>query len=308
MRKFLVCDRGFTEKDNWSNGSWVNVTCPDADDFKFLTEALEIPESFLSDISDPDERPRTDFEDEWLLAIIRIPVVSNTKETPFITVPLGVISRKDTIVSVCYYDSEMIPDFINYSQRKSLIIRNESDLILRFLLSSAVWFLKYLKQINNQVISAQKEFNNSIRNEDLVSLMKLDQSLVFFNTSIRGNEIMTSKLRTIFREKDYLDLDLMEDVETEIRQAHNTVNIYTDILNGTMEALGSIVSNNVNTIMKRMTSVSLILMIPTLIASLYGMNVRNHFEDLPHSFIGICLFSLGISALAFIILKKIKWF
>jgi len=308
MRKFLICSKGFIEAEESNKDCWINVVCPDAEDFKYLTDVIGVPESFLNDISDVDERPRTDLEDGWLLTIIRIPIISKIRDTPFVTVPLGVISRKDIIISVCYYETEMIPDFILFSQRKNIEIRNESDLILRFFLSSAVWFLKYLKQINNQIIKAQKEFNSSIRNEDLLSLMKLDQSLVFFNTSIRGNEVVMSKLRTIFREPKYIDMDLLEDVETETRQAHNTVNIYTDILNSTMNALGSIISNNVNTIMKRMTSVSLILMIPTLIASLYGMNVRNHFEQVTNGFTIVCFFALGLSALAFIILKKIRWF
>ena len=174
--------------------------------------------------------------------------------------------------------------------------------------ASAVWFLKYLKQINNDVTAAEKELEKSIRNEDLLRLMKLQKTLVYFNTSIRGNEVMIGKLQSIFQEKDYQNPDLVEDVVIELKQAYNTVNIYSDILTGTMDAFASIISNNVNTIMKRMTSISIILMVPTLIASFYGMNVDVHVDELPHAFSLIILISIMLSAMAFVIFKKIKWF
>ena len=119
---------------------------------------------------------------------------------------------------------------------------------------------------------------------------------------------MLSKLQSIFQEPMYMDAELVEDVETELKQAHLTVNIYSDILTGTMDAFASIISNNVNTIMKRMTSISIILMVPTLIASFYGMNVINYVEELPHGFVVIVLFSITLSALAFFIFRRIKWF
>ena len=178
-------------------------------------------------------------------------------------------------------------------------------MILRLIHSSAVWFLKYLKQINYAVTEAEKALEKSIRNEDLLALMKLEKSMVFFNTSIRGNEVMLAKLQNIFQEPQYIDKDLVEDVEIELKQAHNTVNI---ILTGTMDAFASIISNNVNTIMKRMTSLSIILMVPTLIASFYGMNVPIYMEDMPHGFVVIILLSILLSATAFFIFRKIKWF
>ena len=132
--------------------------------------------------------------------------------------------------------------------------------------------------------------------------------MVFFNTSIRGNEVMLAKLQNIFQEPQYIDKDLVEDVEIELKQAHNTVNIYSDILTGTMDAFASIISNNVNAIMKRMTSLSITLMIPTLIASFYGMNVDIHIDEIPHAFVWIVLASAILSALTFIVFRKIKWF
>lgn len=308
MRKYLYCEAGFVEKSQWLPNSWVNVVCPDANDFEFLTQELQVPESFLNDIADTDERPRTETEGNWLLTILRIPVQSNQNGIPFSTVPIGIITNNEIIVSICYHNAELLPDFIEHTRRKGIVVRNKLDLIFRLIYSSAVWFLKYLKQINVDITAAEKELERSIRNEDLLRLMKLQKTLVYFNTSIRGNEVMIGKLKSIFQDTDYLDQELVEDVIIELKQAFNTVNIYSDILTGTMDAFASIISNNVNAIMKRMTSLSITLMIPTLIASFYGMNVDIHIDEVPHAFSLIVLSSVVLSALTFTIFRKIKWF
>ena len=308
MRTYLYCEAGFVEKAQWLPKSWGNVVCPDSSDFKFLTETLKVPESFLNDIADTDERPRTETEGNWLLTILRIPVQNTQSSLPYITVPIGIITNNEIIVSVCYHQTDMIPDFIEHTRRKGIEVRNKLDLIFRLIYSSAVWFLKYLKQINIDITAAEKELERSIRNEDLLRLMKLQKTLVYFNTSIRGNEVMIGKLKTIFQDTDFLDEELVEDVIIELKQAFNTVNIYSDILTGTMDAFASIISNNVNAIMKRMTSLSITLMIPTLIASFYGMNVDIHLEEMPHAFILIILISVLLSTLSFVIFRKIKWF
>jgi len=297
------------KKAQWLPNSWVNVVCPNNDDFEFLTKTLNVPESFLDDIADTDERPRTDTEGNWLLTILRIPVQNKQNGSlPFATVPIGIITNNEIIVSVCYHNTDLLPDFIEHTRRKGIVVRNKLDLILRLIYSSAVWFLKYLKQINIDISAAEKELERSIRNEDLLRLMRLQKTLVYFNTSIRGNEVMIGKLKTIFQDTDFLDKELVEDVIIELKQALNTVNIYSDILTGTMDAFASIISNNVNTIMKRMTSLSIVLMLPTLIASFYGMNVDIHLEEVPFAFSLIVLFSIGLSTLAFVIFRKIKWF
>ena len=308
MRQFLYCEAGYVEKDQWLPNSWVNVECPTPEDLQFLMDRFNVPESFLSDIADTDERPRIEYEGNWLLTILRIPLQNQDHDIPFNTVPIGIITNNEIIVSVCYHKTDLIPDFIRYTQRKELQIKNKYELILRLIHSSAVWFLKYLKQINYAVTEAEKALEKSIRNEDLLALMKLEKSMVFFNTSIRGNEVMLAKLQNIFQEPQYIDKDLVEDVEIELKQAHNTVNIYSDILTGTMDAFASIISNNVNAIMKRMTSLSITLMIPTLIASFYGMNVDIHLEEMPYAFALIILCSVVLSTLAFIVFRKIKWF
>jgi len=308
LRRFFYCENGFTEIAEWIPNSWINVECPTQDDIQYLINDLKVPESFLSDIEDEDERPRIDDEGNWLLTILRIPIKRLDEDIPYNTVPIGIITNNEIIISVCFHPTELLPDFIRYTQRKSLVIRHKYDLILRLIHSSAVWFLKYLKQINTAINQAEDALEKSIKNENVITLMKLQKSLVYFNTSIRGNEVMLLKLQSIFQEPMYIDKELLEDVETELRQAQSTVKIYSDILTGTMDAFASIISNNVNKIMKRMTSVSIVLMLPTLIASFYGMNVINYMEEWNYGFAFAVLLSISLSVGAFALFRKIKWF
>ncbi len=307
MRTYLSLEAGLSQLEQYTPKCWINIEFPDEDDLHFLTEELGVPSEFLADIADVDERPRTEKEDDWQLTILRIPLESNIQGLPYMTVPVGVITGKETTITVCYRKSQLIPDFISHIRRKSISITSQADFITRMIYSSAVWFLKYLKLIYLEINRAEKELEESVRNEDLMRIMRLQKSLVYFSTSIRGNEAMLGRLRTATRAGE-IDPDLVEDVSIELRQAYNTINIYTDICNSTMDALGSIISNNVNTIMKRMTSLQIVLTIPTMIASFYGMNVDVYIAGWHYSFVAIMIISVIISAIAFVLFKRIKWF
>ena len=307
MRTYLSLEAGLSQLEQYTPKCWINIEFPDEDDLHFLTEELGVPSEFLADIADVDERPRTEKEDDWQLTILRIPLESNIQGLPYMTVPVGVITGKETTITVCYRKSQLIPDFISHIRRKGISITSQADFITRMIYSSAVWFLKYLKLIYLEINRAEKELEESVRNEDLMRIMRLQKSLVYFSTSIRGNEAMLGRLRTATRAGE-IDPDLVEDVSIELRQAYNTINIYTDICNSTMDALGSIISNNVNTIMKRMTSLQIVLTIPTMIASFYGMNVDVYIAEWHYSFIAIMIISVIISAIAFVLFKRIKWF
>ena len=307
MRTYLSLEAGLSQLEEYTPKCWINIEFPDEDDLHFLTEELGVPSEFLADIADVDERPRTEKEDDWQLTILRIPLESNIQGLPYMTDPVGVITGKETTITVCYRKSQLIPDFISHIRRKSISITSQADFITRMIYSSAVWFLKYLKLIYLEINRAEKELEESVRNEDLMRIMRLQKSLVYFSTSIRGNEAMLGRLRTATRAGE-IDPDLVEDVSIELRQAYNTINIYTDICNSTMDALGSIISNNVNTIMKRMTSLQIVLTIPTMIASFYGMNVDVYIAEWHYSFVAIMIISVIISAIAFVLFKRIKWF
>lgn len=306
MRKFLCSDNGFVEKDSWEPYCWVNVECPDREDVGFLLDDLHVPPSFLESISDIDERPRVEHEGEWRLTILRIPLRLENAEMPFGTVPIGIITNNEVVVTLCYRFTELVPDFVDHTRCRGISVHTESDFILRILYSSAYWYLKYLKDVNNAVMKADRELQKSVRNEDLRSLMRLQRTLVFFNTSIRGNETLIGRLRRVYG--NGFDTDLLEDVEIELRQADNTVAIYSDILESTMDSFSSIISNNVNAIMKKMTAVSIVLMVPTLVASFYGMNVDITYGNHPWVFWLIIAGSMILSLLLYVILKKIRWF
>ena len=309
MRRYFYPEKGFVETDTLHEGCWMKVVSPTTEDLDFLTNDLGIPESFIVDIADADERPRTEEEEGWNLTIVRIPIVAADSATPYTTIPIGIIysPERHIMITVCYHRTQLMPDFIGHNRRKKIVVTSETDFIFRLVHSSAVWFLKYLKQISSLIMEAEEALESSVRNEDLLQLMKLQKCLVYFSTSIRGNEAVINKLQGSRRSIGY-DEDLAEDVSIELKQAYNTVTIHAEILTGTMDAFASVISNNVNTIMKRMTSVSILLMLPTLIASLYGMNVPNGLEHSPIAFWGLVVIAVVISVGAFFLLKRIKWF
>ncbi len=308
MITFLRNGKGLVSCKSWEPNCWVNVECPSPNDKEYLLRELQIPEAFYNDIEDIDERPRVELDDGWYLIIIRLPYKSTDENLPFTTVPLGLVFKDDIFASICFYNTEIIPDFISYTLRKGIIKENHFDLVLRLLLSSSIWFLKYLKQINQKIKLAEKQLEKSIKNEELQTLFQIEKCLVFFITSLKGNDILVHKIKNVKSQKDYLDAELIEDVEIELRQAQETTNIYSDILSGMMDAYASVISNNLNVIMKRLTSISIILMIPTLIASLYGMNVPNLLQENHLGFWIIVFISFLFSSGAILVFRNKNWF
>lgn len=305
MRKYYSSENGYVEKSEWEPECWINVECPDSGDFEFLRQTLHVPESFLESAADEDERPRFDHEDDWLLTILRIPRKNGSDPDIYDTVTLAVITKNDLLITISHSKTEMIDDFISHSRRRHIMEVNKPDFILRLIYSAAYWYLNYLKEINRTVSRSVTDLRSSVRNEDLYNMMKLQESLVYFNTSLKGNTTLVERLNKMFA--DNCDPELLEDVEIELQQAQNTVNIYIEILDSTMDTLSSVISNNVNEIMKKMTSVSIILMLPTLIASFYGMNVTVAFGSDPAAFWKIIGFSMALALLIYLWLRKIKW-
>lgn len=309
MKTFLKNNHsGLVTSEKWEANSWISIVNPNEDDRNYLLESLQIPESFYNDIEDIDERPRIEMENGWYLIILRIPYKNNDSKLPFTTVPLGIVFKDDVFVSICFYETEMISDFVFYTQRKNVIIKNHFDLVLKLLLSSSVWFLKYLKQVNQRIKLAEDNLEESIKNEELQALLHLEKCLVYFITSLKGNNVLFQRIKNIKTETVNFDQELLEDVDIELKQAQEMSNIYSDILTGMMDAYASVISNNLNVVMKRLTSISIILMIPTLIASLYGMNVPNSLENNPNGLWIILLISTVLSITGVFLFKKKNFF
>ncbi len=299
MRTYWNTNKGLRQIGQWEPNCWIQVTCPTEDDQRLLEEEFNIPDYFLSDISDNDERARYEYDDGWMLIILRIPFVKEIRSrTPYTTVPLGIIHKRDVTITVCYHETNMMIDFVSYQQKRGEGFTDYVDMIFRLFLSSAVWYLKRLKQINSLIEKAKRNLDREVNNESLIGLSRLQDSLTYFITSIRGNENLLAKLKFKLQ-VDELDADLIEDVNIEMSQARETTNIYSDILESTMDTYSSIINNNMNTVMRTLTSVSIILMFPTLIASIFGMNLINGMEDNKFGF----LFAIVMSAL----ISGISW-
>lgn len=278
MKTYWNTDNQLKKIDQWQPNCWIQVTCPTEEDRRNLEETYNIPDYFLSDISDNDERARYEYDDGWMLIILRIPYVKEIRSrTPYTTVPLGIIHKRDVTITVCNFETNMMIDFVAFHKRRGVGFTDYVDMIFRLFLSTAVWYLKRLKQISQLIDSAKKDMSK-VDNESLIGLSRLQDSLTYFQTSIRGNENLLAKLKFKLQ-VDELDADLIEDVNIEMSQARETTNIYSNILESTMETYRGIINNNMNTTMRTLTSVTLIVMFPTLIASLFGMNLVNGMEE-----------------------------
>ena len=298
MKTFWNTQGGLSQLTEWQPNCWIQVTCPTEDDQRELEEKFNIPDYFMSDISDTDERARYEYDDGWMLIILRIPYVKEIRSrTPYTTVPLGIIHKRDVTITVCFYETNMMIDFVSFQQKRGEGFTDHVDMIFRLFLSSAVWYLKRLKQISMLVDKAKRNLDKEVNNESLIGLSRLQDSLTYFQTSIRGNETLLSKLKFKLQ-IDELDADLIEDVTIEMTQARETTMIYSNILESTMDTYQSIINNNMNTVMRTLTTVTILMMIPTLVTSMFGMNLINGMESKPWGFILAVIISVAISAIA----------
>lgn len=308
MRTFWNTNHGLRTIDQWEPNCWVQVTCPSQDDIDFLQNQLHVPDYYISDIADTDERARYDIDEGWILIILRIPYVKEVRSrTPYTTIPLGIILKGDVCITLCNFETNMMIDFVTYQQKRGLGFTDSVDMVFRLFLSSAVWYLKRLKQISARIDQAKQNLDHNVDNVDLIALSRLQDSLTYFVTSIRGNENLLSKLKFKLP-VDELDKDMIEDVNIEMSQARETTNIYSNILESTMETYASIINNNMSKVMKMLTSISIMMMFPTLIASLFGMNLINGMETWAWGFPIALLISVGITVVFFWYFKRKSWF
>ena len=307
MLTYWNYNRGLRTQDEWTPNCWIQATCPTPEDEEYLTQTLKVPDYFLDDIRDKDERARYDYDEGWMLIILRIPYQKEEQShTPHTTIPMGLILNKDICLTVCHFETNMMLDFVSYQQKRNLGFTDSVDFVFRLFRSSAVWYLKRLKQISTIIDAAKRDLDRPINNADLINLSRLQDSLTYFATSIRGNEMLLSKLKFKLP-VDELDADMIEDVNIEMSQARETTNIYTNILESTIDTYAAIINNNMSQTMKTMTSVSIILMFPTLIASIFGMNLLNGMEHWVWGFPLTIGASIFITLLFFWYFRRINW-
>ncbi len=307
MITYWKYDKRYVQVDEWQPGCWIRVSNPTNVELEMLESRWQVPLDEVHDANDADERPRLDQEDNWTAAIVRIPnsYTDEDGDTVFTTRPLSILINGDVFVTVSFFDSPVLTDFISWSNRRGQPERRSYDMLLSILLSSSVWYLKYLKQMNIMMKNAEERLEKSMENEELQKMMGLGKFLIYFITSLRGNEMVLMRLRKVLRKASY-DEDLLDDVEIEMQQAYDTASIYSKILERQQSTYSSIIGNNMNVIMRTLTVITIILMVPTGIAGFYGMNVPNGMESWMWGFVFAILLSVILSILIYVYLKRKK--
>jgi magnesium transporter len=275
-------------KELATRGDWVYIVEPKQDEITLLTEKYEIPPHFITASLDENERPRIDKENGHTLFIIRIPVIG---PIGYEVIALGIIITKENIFTICAKENDVMADF-----SEGLIARFCTTKKLRFVLqiikNANKYYDKYLHEIDKFIDVTEKQLLSSYKNEEVVKFLRMQKTAVYFNTAVVTNDKMMNKMITM---KDFVmydeDKDLLEDLIVETQELVETVNIYNNLLSSTMDAYTSIISNNLNDVMKFLTILTVFLSIPTIVGSLYGMNILLPFQEAPWAF----WFVLGIA-------------
>lgn len=292
-------------------GAWVNVLPPlKQEEFSELSETLEIPLDFLTDSLDIDERSRYELEDNVKLIVIKTPTENNSfneSDAYYITIPICIILTHNQIVTVNSFENEAIKKFLNTFQNRSPDKKNM--MVLKIFEKVVTNFLEFLKEINQRRNLLEQKLYDSNRNAELLELVRIQKSLVYFITALRSNELLMMKIsRTNFLQLNEEEQEFLDDLIVETSQALEMANTYTTILSSTLDAFASIISNNLNNVLKRLTSITIILSLPALVTSVYGMNVPIPGQNWPHSFYMPLLISLILSVIISAYFMKKKWF
>jgi magnesium transporter len=299
-------DKGLVQSQSLEKDCWVDIRDASKQDLLRLEREFGVAPELLTDIMDIDEQARIEKEESYTAVIMRLPVYDETYEVSFFTVPVGILLFNDKIITVCQKSSDVL-DEIAGSRVRDLNLKNKSSFVLNIMGRAALVYLKALKELNKKTAIIERELQKSVRNTELVQLLSIQKSLVFFTTSIKTNELLLEKLQKSplihFKEDEQ---ELLEDVLTDNKQAIAMANIYSSILTGTMDAFASVISNNLNIVMKRLTIVSIALMIPSMVSGLYGMNVSLPFQNSPFAFAGIVGLSIVGSITGAVVLGERK--
>ena len=252
---------------------WVDARNVTREDIRTLESEYGIDTEIIMDILDPDELSRIEQEAEYTLIIVRLPIFIATNEVSYFTIPLGILIFPEMILTICWADCELLNDLTN-NRVRGLTLNDLPAFVIRILARADLIFLRYLKEINRRSNAIELELQVSVRNLELIQLLNLEKSLTYFTTSLKCNQLLFEKLmKTRLIKLDEEDRDWLEDVAIDNRQAIEMSDIYSNILSGMMDAFASVISNNLSIVMKRLTVINLVLMIPTMITSFFGMNV-----------------------------------
>lgn len=284
---------------------WIHMTAPDDSEVSEISQLTAIPENMLKTALDEEETAHVDRDDDVMMVVIDTPIIEEEEDWyVYTTLPLAIIYNKDYFVTVCLRDTALIKEFLNL-RIKNFVTYKQNKFLLQLLYANSVKFLQQLRQIDRTSHRVQAELYRSMKNKELIQLVDLEKSLVYFSTSLRANEAVLARVGRFEHIKRYEeDLEFLDDVIIENKQAIEMCNIYRDILSGTMDAFASIINNNVNLVMKLLTLITIVISIPTVIASFWGMNVDVPFQNLGYAFWIIIGITLAITIVVAIWLFK----
>lgn len=287
-------------------GVWINLTNPSDNEVKKICEQINLEEDFIKYPLDIEEQARIDIEDEAILFVIDVPIIEDIKnDKTYTTMPLGIIIVRDDYVITVSLRRNKVIDAFEKNRIKSFCTYKKTRFLLQILYLNAACYLENLKRINKEQEATVSLLQESMKNKDLMQLLNLQNSLIYITTSLRSNEIVMEKtLRGKILKMYDEDEDILEDAIIENRQAIEMSKTYSDILTSTMEAYSSIISNNLNGVMKFLTSLTILISVPTLIASIWGMNVELPFESNPYGFFILLGISMVVAIVAFVWLKR----
>lgn len=271
---YKTINNKLTLLQNFEDGCWINMISPSLNEIHKISSLLDLDIDSLRGALDEEERSRIDVYDNHTLILIDIPIdESDEKSIHYSTIPLGIILLENVIVTVCIQETRILNDFIKHNI-KNFFTYMKTRFVFQILHKNASYYLFYLRKINKMTTSIEKEIYSSMRNKQLIQLLELEKSLIYFSTSLKANELVLKRILKSPRVKKYEeDEDLLEDVIIETKQAVEMAKIYGDILSRIMDAFSAIISNNQNRVMQFLTSITLITTIPTIISGLFGMNV-----------------------------------
>lgn len=308
LKIFKTSENGVLNIEDFETGCWIAMTNPTAEEMHRVTDRYHIAADDLRASLDEEERSRIDVEDEYTLILVDVPTIEERNDKDWYgTIPLSIILCEDAIITVCLEDTPVLSAFMD-GRVRSFFTHMKTRFIFQILYRNATLYLNYLRIIDRRSDSVEQKLHEATKNRELIELLELEKSLVFFTTSLKGNEIVLEKLLKSNAIKKYPeDEDLIEDVIVENKQAIEMANIYSGILNGTMDTFASVISNNQNSVMKFLTTITIVLSIPTMIASFYGMNVKSTgmpFADSNWGFLIVIGISLVISLIIALIFRK----
>ncbi len=300
---------GLETIEDYESGAWVHVVNPTPQEIEGLVARFTIPPDFLTDPLDVDERARVEREEGNTLILLRTPRrEADEADIPFTTLPVGIILTQGLIITVSLMEADVVHEILT-GRVRNLSTANRTRFVLTLFVRTSLLFLRYLKEINRMTGAIEQDLHKALKNIQLIRLLNMEKSLVFFITSLRSNALMMEKFNTSgCMRMDEDDRDIFEEVVIENKQAIEMANIYTSILSGTMDAYASIISNNLNVVIKLLTTVTIILMIPTLVASIYGMNVELPFQHNSFAFLIIVAISALLSAIGIGIFWRKQFF